>query len=170
MKAFGGSADDDDGGGDPVADALEWIDPSELEPESDPTGDALRAGNARYALALATADGATLCELFAQDGAIIDGAGPDAVGHEGLRDMAHYARERFGAVSFDIDVEWTKRDPLDPAVAYAAGTWRMGFVPREGANAGETVRSHGRFAETWHRGADGAWRLHRDLTLTREDG
>jgi ketosteroid isomerase-like protein len=43
-------------------------------------------------------------------------------------------------------------------------------VPRERSRAGETVRSHGRFLETWHRGADGAWRLHRDLTLTREDG
>jgi ketosteroid isomerase-like protein len=149
---------------------LEWVDPEELTAPDDPLGDTLRAANARYALALATADAETLCDLFEPDGAIIDGAGPDVLGHEGLRDMAHYARERFGAVAFDIDVSWTKQDPLDPAVAHAAGTWSMAFVPRFGAGAGETSRAHGRFAQRWQQGPDGAWRLHRDLTLTREDG
>ena len=149
---------------------LEWVDPGELEPADDPLGDRLRDANARYALALATADAGTLCELFEPDGAIIDGSGPDVLGHEGLRDMAHYAHERFAAVAFEIDVEWTKHDPLDPAVAHAAGTWRMEFVPRFGPGAGETARSRGRFAQRWHRGPDGTWRLNRDLTLTREDG
>lgn len=149
---------------------LEWVDPAELEPPDDPLGDTLRAANARYALALATADAKTLCDLFEPEGAIIDGAGPDVLGHEGLRDMAHYARERFAAVAFDIDVEWTKHDPLDPAVAHAAGTWSMSFVPRFGPGAGETAQTHGHFAQRWRRGADGAWRLNRDLTLTREDG
>ena len=152
----------------PAAD-LEWIEPDELEPVDDPVLDALRALNERYAIALATADAAALCDLFEPDGAIVDGFGPDAAGHDGLREMAAYARERFEAVTFDIDVEWAKADPLDPAVAYAAGTWRMGFVPRTGPRAGELVRSGGRFAESWRRTTDGAWRLHRDLTLTRED-
>ncbi len=151
-------------------DGLEWVEPEELEPADDPVGDALRAGNARYAAALAAADAAALCDLFEPDGAIVDGFAPGVAGHEGLREMAHYARERFAGVTFEIDVEWARTDPLDHAVAYAAGTWRMGFVPRSGSGAGTTVRSHGRFAETWHRGADGTWRLHRDLTLTREDG
>jgi uncharacterized protein (TIGR02246 family) len=145
------------------------VDPGELEPADDLLGDALRAANERYAIALATADGDALCGLFEPDGAIIDGSGPDAAGHEGLREMAAYARERFTAMTFEIDVEWAKADPLDHAVAYAAGTWRMGFVPRTGPGPGDPVRSHGRFAETWHLGDDGAWRLHRDLTLTRED-
>lgn len=152
------------------AQPLEWVDPAELEPAEDPLGDALRAANARYALALSTADAEILCELFEPDGAIVDGSGPDVLGHEGLRDMAHYARERFAAVTFDIDVEWTKHDPLDPAVAHTAGAWRMSFVPRFGPGAGETARSRGRFAQRWHRGTDGTWRLSRDLTLTREDG
>jgi ketosteroid isomerase-like protein len=151
------------------APALEWVDPAELEPPDDPLGDTLRAANARYALALSTADAETMCALFEPDGAIVDGSGPDVLGHEGLRDMAHYARERFASVAFDIDVEWTKHDPLDPAVAHAAGIWRMAFVPRFGPGAGETARSRGRFAQRWHRGPDGAWRLNRDLTLTRED-
>jgi uncharacterized protein (TIGR02246 family) len=172
MRAFGESADDggDDGTGHEAPEALEWVDPSELEPAEDPVGDAIRAGNARYAHALATADANGLCDLFEPDGAIVDGAGPDAAGHEGLREMAHYARERFSDVTFKIDVAWTKVDPLDSTVAYAAGEWRIGFVPREGRTAGEHGRLHGRFAEIWHRGADGTWRLHRDLTLTREDG
>jgi ketosteroid isomerase-like protein len=146
------------------------VEPEELEPVDDPLGDRIRAANARYALALSIADAETLCALFEPDGAIIDGSGPDVLGHEGLRDMAHYARERFAAVAFEIDLEWAKQDPLDPAVAHAAGTWRMAFVPRSGAGAGETARSHGRFAQRWHRGLDGTWRLNRDLTLTREDG
>jgi ketosteroid isomerase-like protein len=149
---------------------LEWVDPGELEPADDPLGDTLRAANERYALALSTADAETLCDLFEPDGAIVDGVGPDVLGHEGLRDMAHYARERFAAVAFDLDVEWAKHDPLDPAVAHAAGTWSMAFVPRLGPGAGATARSRGRFAQRWHRGADGTWRLNRDLTLTREDG
>ena len=167
-SAPGGS---EPGGSEPGGSApdLEWIDPDELAPAADPVLDALRAANERYAIALATADAGALCELFEPDGAIVDGFGPDAAGHDGLREMAAYARERFEAVTFDIDLEWAKADPLDPAVAYAAGTWRMGFVPRSGPGAGGLVRSRGRFAETWHRAADGAWRLHRDLTLTRED-
>jgi uncharacterized protein (TIGR02246 family) len=149
---------------------LEWVEPGELEPADDPVGDAIRALNVRYAAALAAADANALCELFTPDGAIIDFEGPDAMGHDALREMAHYARERFRDVSFEIDVEWVKADPRDSAVAYAAGTWRMAFVARNGHAAGGMLRSHGRFAETWHRGADGRWRLHRDLTLTREDG
>ena len=140
------------------AQPLEWVDPGELEPAEDPLGDALRAANARYALALSTADDETLCDLFEPDGAIVDGSGPDILGHEGLRDMAHSARERFAAVAFDVDVEWTKRDPLDPAVAHTAGVWRMSFVPRFGPGAGETATSRGRFAQrgTGARTAHGA--------------
>ena len=150
---------------------LEWVDPEELDPPDDPLGDTLRAANASYALALATADAETLCDLFEPDGAIIDGGGPDVLGHEGLRDMAHYARERFAAVAFAIDVEWTKQDPNDPAVAHAAGTWRMAFVPRFGpGDRLLTAPSCGRFAQRWRRGPDGTWRIHRDLTLTREEG
>jgi uncharacterized protein (TIGR02246 family) len=153
-----------------AGDGLEWTEPGELEPADDPVGAALRAANARYAHALATADADALCELFEPDGAIVDGDGPDAAGHAGLREMAAYARERFRDVTFEIDVAWAKSDPLDPAVAYATGTWRMSVVPRTGRGAGEPVRSRGRFAETWHRGEDGAWRIHRDLTLTHENG
>ncbi len=147
--------------------ALEWIDPEELEPPDDPVGVAIREADARYARALATADASALVALFEPDGAIIDGDGPDALGHDGLREMAHAARERFADLTFEIDVEWTKVDGLDHAVAYAAGVWRMGFVTRA-SHVGEIGRTRGRFAQTWHRGADGAWRLHRDLTLTRE--
>jgi uncharacterized protein (TIGR02246 family) len=147
---------------------LEWIAPEELEPPDDPVGAVIREANTRYAHALATADANTLVALFEPGGAIIDGNGPDALGHEGLRDMVHYAREQLQDVTFEIEVEWTKVDGLDHAVAYAAGTWRMGFVPRSGSHAGQPRRERGRFAETWHRGPDGAWRLHRDLTLSHE--
>jgi uncharacterized protein (TIGR02246 family) len=156
------------GGGPREDKALEWVDPEELEPPEDPVGDAIREANVCYAHALATADAHALVALFEPDGAIIDGDGPDALGHDGLREMAHYARERFADVTFEIDVEWTKVDGLDHAVAYAAGTWRMGFVSRSGSHAGESARTRGRFAETWHRGTDGTWRLPRDLTLARE--
>jgi len=152
-------------------DVLEWVDPEELEPPDDPVGVAIREANVRYAHALATADANALCDLFEPDGAIIDFDGPGAAGHEGLREMAHYARERFRDVTFEIDVDWTKVDALDHDVAYAAGAWWMGFVPRSGAGAraGQAHWTGGRFAEIWHRGVGGTWRLHRDLTLSRED-
>ena len=120
---------------------LEWVEPEELEPADDPLGDTLRAANSRYALALSTADAATLCDLFEPDGAIVDGSGPDVLGHEGLRDMAHYARERFAAVAFDIDVEWTKQDPLDPAVAHARRDLADGLRPT--VRAGRRRDGHG---------------------------
>jgi uncharacterized protein (TIGR02246 family) len=144
---------------------LEWIAPEEL---LDPVETALVAANADYARALRTSDTDALLALFTPDGGIIDMDGPDALGHEGLREMADYARGRFRDVSFDIDVEWTKVDGLDPDVAYASGTWRMAFVSLTGQQAGERVRLRGRFAETWHRGPNDTWRLYRDLTLSRE--
>jgi uncharacterized protein (TIGR02246 family) len=144
---------------------LEWVDPEEL---ADPVHDAIVAANRAYARALRTSDAEALVELFEPDGAIIDGDGPDALGHSGLREMAGFARERYRDVTFDIEVDWTKTDGLDPDTAYAAGTWRMAFVPLTGRHAGERIRLRGRFAETWRRGADDRWRLYRDLTLSRE--
>jgi uncharacterized protein (TIGR02246 family) len=152
-------------GGRPPDPELEWIDPEEL---ADPVHDALVAANRAYARALRTSDAEALVALFEPDGAIIDGDGPDALGHGGLREMAGFARERFRDVTFDIHVEWTKQDGLRSDVAYAAGTWRMAFVPMTGRQAGERIRLRGRFAQTWHRGAADSWRLHRDLTLSRE--
>ena len=145
--------------------ALEWVAPEELE---DPVETALVAANARYAHALRASDADALVALFLPDGGIIDMDGPDALGHAGLREMVEYARGRFRDVSFDIDVEWTKVDGLDPDVAYASGTWRMGFIDGTGRRVDERVRIRGRFAETWHRGPGDTWRLHRDLTLSRE--
>ncbi len=71
-------------------------------------------------------------------------------------------------VTFAIDTDWAKADGLVPDVAHAAGRWRIAFVPIDGPNAGATIRERGTFAERWHRGADGTWRIHRDLTLSRE--
>ena len=151
--------------GSSTAAALEWVAPDELE---DPVEAALVDANARYAHALRTSDADALVELFTPDGGIIDMDGPDALGHAGLREMVEYARGRFRDVSFDIDVEWTKVDGLDPDVAYASGTWRMGCVDGTGRQVAERVRLRGRFAETWHRGSGDTWRLYRDLTLSRE--
>ena len=94
--------------------------------------------------------------------------GPDALGHAGLREMAEYARQMYRDVVFDIYVEWTKADGLCPNVAHASGTWRMALVPVAGGRAGELARLRGRFAETWHRDPGDAWRLYRDMTLSRE--
>jgi ketosteroid isomerase-like protein len=146
-------------------DELEWIEPAEL---ADPVGEALIETNARYADAIRSSDGEALVAFFEPHGAIIDMDGPDALGHGGLREMADYARARFGDVTFAIEVEWTKVDGLDPDTAYATGTWRMGFVDAAGRHPGDHVRLRGRFVQTWHRGPGDAWRLYRDITLSRE--
>lgn len=73
---------------------LEWVEPEEFEPARDPLA-TRRTINERYAVALATADAEALCELFVPDGAISNGVGPDAAGHDGLREMAAYGRERY---------------------------------------------------------------------------
>lgn len=146
-------------------DALEWIDPDEL---ADPVGDELVRLNAAYARALRTSDVEGLVALFEPDGGIVDMDGPDYLRHDGLREMTAFARERYADVSFEIDVTWTKVDGLDPAVAYAAGSWRMGFVARSGSGGGERVHLRGTFVQTWHRGAGDTWRLYRDVTLSRE--
>ena len=71
-------------------------------------------------------------------------------------------------VTFAIDTDWAKVDGLVTDVAHAAGRWRIAFVPVDGPNAGQTLRERGTFAERWHRGTDDTWRIHRDLTLSRE--
>lgn len=128
----------------------------------------IRELNDRYAEAFATADADALLTLFEEDGGIIDGSARDALGHEQLREMLAWGATTLRDVTFAIDTDWAKVDGLEPDVAHAAGRWRIVFVPDDGPNAGATVRERGTFAERWHRGADGAWRIHRDLTLSRE--
>ena len=128
----------------------------------------VRAANERYAEAFATADADALLALFEADGGIVDGSSRDALGHDQLRDMLAWGGANLRDVTFAIDTDWAKIDGLVADVAHAAGRWRIAFVPTDGPNAGAMVRERGTFAETWHRGTDGTWRIHRDLTLSRE--
>ena len=128
----------------------------------------IRALNDRYAKAFAAADPDALLALFEADGGIVDGSSRDALGHDQLREMLAWGAANLRDVTFAIDTDWAKVDGLVPDVAHAAGRWRIAFVPTDGPSAGATVRERGAFAETWHRGADGTWRIHRDLTLSRE--
>ena len=128
----------------------------------------IRAANDRYAAAFAASDADALLALFEADGGIVDGSSRDALGHGQLREMLAWGAASLRDVAFAIDTDWAKVDGLDADVAHAAGRWRIAFVPNDGPNAGATIRERGTFAETWHRGADGTWRIHRDLTLSRE--
>ena len=128
----------------------------------------IRALNDRYAEAFAAADPDALLALFEADGGIVDGSSRDALGHDQLREMLAWGAANLRDVTFAIDTDWAKADGLVADVAHAAGHWRIAFDPVDGPNAGATVRERGTFAETWHRGADGTWRIHRDLTLSRE--
>ncbi len=145
------------------------------EPVGDDAADAdegilatIRELNARYAAAFATADADALLALFEEDGGIIDGSARDALGHEQLRAMLAWGAANLRDVAFAIDTEWAKVDGLDADVVHAAGRWRITSVPVDGPDAGRTLRERGTFAERWHRGADGTWRIQRDLTLGRE--
>ena len=100
-------------------------------------------------------------------GAILDADGPDTVGHDGLRAMTDWAREHLAEIGFEIDVRWVKLDPADRDLAYAYGDWRFALTPTGGPRAGEEQRARGHFVELWRRQPDGAWKLHRDLTLDR---
>ena len=140
---------------------------TETEPALDEVRAAIDAGNLRYARAMAAHDDAALRELFEPDGAIVDPEGGDAAGHDGLRAMVDQSRERMADIEFEIDTRWVRLDPFQPAVAYAFGDWRFAFTPTGGPRAGQRLRAHGEFAEIWRAGADGHWRLHRDLTLSR---
>ena len=128
----------------------------------------IRELNDRYAEAFAAADADALLTLFETDGGIVDGSSRDALGHDQLREMLGWGAANLRDVTFGIDTAWAKVDGLVPDVAHAAGRWRIAFVPVDGPNAGRTIRERGTFAETWHRGPDGPWRIHRDLTLSRE--
>ena len=138
-----------------------------MSPEEDvlPT---IRALNDRYAEAFAAANPDTLLALFEADGGIVDGSSRDALGHDQLREMLAWGAANLRDVTFAIDTDWAKVDGLVADVAHAAGRWRIAFVRVDGPNAGATIRERGTFAERWHRGADGTWRIHRDLTLSRE--
>ena len=124
----------------------------------------IRGLNDRYADAFATADADALLALFEADGGIVDGSSRDALGHDQLREMIAWGAANLRDVRFTIDTDWAKVDGLVADVAHAAGRWRIAFAPIDGP----TVHERGTFAERWHRGADGSWRIHRDLTLSRE--
>ena len=128
----------------------------------------IRGLNDRYADAFATADADALLALFEADGGIVDGSSRDALGHDQLREMLAWGAANLRDVRFEIDTDWAKVDGLVADVAHAAGRWRLAFAPIDGPTAGRTVHERGTFAERWHRGADGSWRIHRDLTLSRE--
>jgi uncharacterized protein (TIGR02246 family) len=128
----------------------------------------LTAANHAYAAAFASGDGDALCNLFEPDGGIVDGSSRDALGHDQLREMLAWGTANLRDVDFSIRTDWAKVDGLDPDTAHAAGRWRIAYVPVDGDNAGETLRERGTFAETWRRQGDGSWRIHRDLTLSRE--
>ena len=140
---------------------------TDTAPRLDEIRSAIADGNARYARAMATHDEATLRDLFEPDGAIVDPEGGDAAGHEGLAAMVDQSRDRMAGIEFEIDTRWVRLDPFDPALAYAFGDWRFAFTPTGGPRAGQHLRAHGEFVEIWRAGADGRWRLHRDLTLSR---
>ena len=138
---------------------------------SDDGGDVLAritALNDEYARAFAASDAEALLALFEVDGGIVDGSSRDALGHDGLREMLAWGAGHLRDVTFAIDTDWAKVDGLEPDVAHAAGRWRIAYVPVDGPDAGATIRERGTFAETWRRQPDGGWRIHRDLTLSRE--
>jgi hypothetical protein len=124
--------------------------------------------NHEYARAFAASNAAALTALFEPDGGIVDGSSRDALGHDQLREMVAWGAAHYRDVTFVIETDWAKRDGLLPDVAHAAGRWRIVLMPVDGPNAGTIVRERGTFAERWHRGDDGTWRIHRDLTLSRE--
>jgi uncharacterized protein (TIGR02246 family) len=117
--------------------------------------------NHEYARAFAASDADALLALFEPDGGIVDGWSRDALGHDGLREMLAWGAANLRDVSFAIETDWAKLDGLDPDTAHAAG--RV-----DGPDAGATRRERGTCAETWRRQPDGGWRIHRDLTVSRE--
>ena len=123
----------------------------------------ITAANHAYARAFAASDADALLALFEPDGGIVDGSARDALGHDQLREMLAWGAANLRDVEFAIDTDWAKLDGLDPRTAHAAGRWRIAYVPADGPQAGTTVRERGTFAETWRRGPDGSWRIHRDL-------
>ena len=118
---------------------------------ADPVGDALLAGNARYARALATSDADELVALFEPDGAIVDSDGPRRRGPRRAARDGGVRRASTSGTSASRSTSRGRRSTrsIPPSrMPPATGGWS--FVPADGPKAGETVRAHGRFAETWH--------------------
>jgi uncharacterized protein (TIGR02246 family) len=124
--------------------------------------------NHEYARAFGAADADGLLALFEPDGGIVDGSARVSLGHDQLREMLAWGAANLRDVDFEIHTAWAKVDGLEPDTAHVAGHWRIAYVPVDGPDAGTTLRERGTFAETWRRQPDGTWRIHRDLTLSRE--
>ena len=122
------------------------------------TRDAIMSAGKAIADAINRRDAAACAALYTDDGAVLPPGAPRHDGRSGI--------QQFWQIAIDMglgDVVLTTVEVEEVGdLAYEVGRL-TGSVPGEG---GARTPLEGKFIVVWRRGADGTWRLHRDIWNT----
>ena len=117
--------------------------------------DAIAAGGASWEKAYNSGDSAAVAALYAPDGAVLP---PDGARADGQQAIADFWAGAIASGLANVKLETKELEFFGDTgieVGYLTGT-----VPADG---GGTTAVAGKFIVIWKRGADGTWRLYRDI-------
>jgi len=126
------------------------VDPAALK-------DAIQAREKEWSAAFLAGNGAGIAALYTTDGAQLQAAGDAYTGHDGIT-KAMQAQLDTIAVSAREDIT----EEVIPAGDYAIEIGRYSYQATHKTSK-KPISSAGRYMVVWHKDADGAWRLHRDI-------
>ena len=119
--------------------------------------DALKTAQQRWEEAFLTRDGAKVAEtVFTEDAALLPPGEPIVEGREAI---GAYWQGGFDAGARDLKLGITSADLVGEDTLIETGTWRVTVPTEEGGEA--EVR--GKALVVWKKGADGLWRMARDM-------
>ena len=121
---------------------------------------AIDKANADWLPALRARDAEWLAEAYAEDGVFVLGNGQEVVGHEAI---VEFYRKRVASLAQVLD-GGIHHDGMTLGADGLIYEWGHGGATTVDA-AGKRSTSNGPFLTVWKRGADGVWRIIRNLVF-----
>lgn len=110
----------------------------------------------QYASMYNSGDVSGLGALYTDDAVVMNNNQPAAIGKEAILQRAQGMIEQF-----DVNISITPGDTQMMAdLAYEYGTFSLTLTPKAG---GDPMQNEGNYLVILKRGADGSWRLHREI-------
>lgn len=125
--------------------------PAVLAQPADADEDAIQRVNERFMNAFAAGDADAVVSLYTDDAQFIAPGMAPLEGHGAIHQFLS------GAIGSGVDRLELETSEIEVVgdTAYEVGTYEM--------SAGEQTADRGNYMVIWRRGADGEWRLHRDM-------